>query len=90
MTVAVKRTLCYATEARLLASLRHRNIIRFYGACTTAPDFFLGATCVLMYCSVIEMKLVIATFVYILHDFPHLQLQSTVLRHNDLDTFLVQ
>ena len=42
MTVAVKRTLCYATEARLLASLRHRNIVRFFGACTTAPDFFLG------------------------------------------------
>ena len=39
----MKRTLCCATEARLLASLKHRHIIDFYGASVTAPDFFIGA-----------------------------------------------
>eukprot|EP00043_Microstomoeca_roanoka_P015685 m.157511 g.157511 ORF g.157511 m.157511 type:complete len:840 (-) comp16310_c0_seq2:138-2657(-) len=39
--VAVKKTLCFDQEATLLASLRHRNIITFYGACTAAPNSFL-------------------------------------------------
>lgn len=28
-------------KAEMLASLAHRNIIGFYGACTTAPNFFI-------------------------------------------------
>eukprot|EP00056_Hartaetosiga_gracilis_P010619 m.158492 g.158492 ORF g.158492 m.158492 type:complete len:948 (-) comp13353_c1_seq3:28-2871(-) len=39
--VAVKKTLCFDVEARVLASLRHKNIIGFHGACTQVPNSFL-------------------------------------------------
>eukprot|EP00049_Salpingoeca_infusionum_P024160 m.15021 g.15021 ORF g.15021 m.15021 type:complete len:766 (+) comp6484_c0_seq1:258-2555(+) len=39
--VAVKKTVCFGQEAELLASLRHKNIILFLGACTQAPNSFL-------------------------------------------------
>eukprot|EP00053_Salpingoeca_punica_P020922 m.212479 g.212479 ORF g.212479 m.212479 type:complete len:598 (-) comp20490_c0_seq1:198-1991(-) len=40
-TVAVKKIVCFENEANLLASLRHKNIITFFGACTNAPNSFL-------------------------------------------------
>jgi len=39
--VAVKKILALEKEANILGVLSHRNIIQFYGACTTPPNFCL-------------------------------------------------